>query len=139
MGIAKKLIIPGALAAAGFVGMSGGALLSSLQASAATDTTTSSQTSTTDSTTTPPRDESKAGHVGKNGKAEELLTGDNATKATAAALAAVPGGTIQRVETDEDGGVYEAHMTKSDGTRVTVIMDADFKVTSTETGGPGKR
>ena len=74
-----------------------------------------------------------------HGPGETLLTGDNATKATSAALAAVPGATIVRVETDSHGGgVYEAHLKKSDGTYVTVAMDSSFKVTSTHQGfGPG--
>jgi len=50
--------------------------------------------------------------VGANGTKEELLTGDTADKVKAAALAAVPGGTIQRVETDAEGSPYEAHMTR---------------------------
>jgi uncharacterized membrane protein YkoI len=79
-------------------------------------------------------DPSKGGHVGRNGIKEELLTGDTAVQATSAALAAVPGGTIERVETDAEGDVYEAHMTKSDGSHVTVKMDASFKVTKTEDG-----
>lgn len=62
---------------------------------------------------------------------ETLLTGDNAAKAKAAALAKVPGATVDRVETDADGGgVYEAHITKADGSRATVLMDKDFAVTS---------
>jgi uncharacterized membrane protein YkoI len=48
----------------------------------------------------------------------------------AAALAAVPGGTIQRVENDAEGATYEAHMTKADGSHVTVKLDASFNVTS---------
>jgi uncharacterized membrane protein YkoI len=72
------------------------------------------------------------------GPGETLLTGDKAAKATAAAKAAVPGGTIIRVETDANqGATYEAHMTKSDGSEVTVLMDANFKVTSTVPFGPG--
>jgi len=67
---------------------------------------------------------------------EVLLIGDEAVKAKAAALAAVPGGAVQRVENDAEGATYEAHMTKSDGARVTVKMDANFKVTGTE-AGPG--
>ena len=55
----------------------------------------------------------------------------------AAALAAVPGGTIIRVETDSAGSPYEAHMTKADGTQVTVKVDANFKVTGTEQGFGG--
>ena len=78
-------------------------------------------------------DPSKGGHTA-NGITEELLTGDTATQATAAALAAVPGGTIQRVETDAEGATYEAHMTKADGSRVTVKLDGSFNVTSIEDG-----
>ena len=65
---------------------------------------------------------------------ETLLTGDTATKVTQAALAKVPGGTVVRVETDADGHApYEAHMTKSDGTPVTVYVDKSFSVVSVET------
>ncbi len=66
---------------------------------------------------------------------ETLLTGDAASKVSAAALAKVPGGTIERVETDADGNAkYEAHMTKADGSRVTVYVNADFDVVSVESG-----
>jgi len=75
-----------------------------------------------------------------HGPGEKLLTGTAAQKATAAAKAAVPGATVIRVETDSDGATYEAHMEKADGSYVTVRMDANFKVTSTESGfGPGPR
>ncbi len=64
---------------------------------------------------------------------ETLLTGDAESKVRAAALAAVSGGTIIRVETDADGhAAYEAHMTKSDGTPVTVYVDKSYKVVSVE-------
>ena len=66
---------------------------------------------------------------------EKLLTGDTATKVTAAALAKYPGATIQRVETDSDG-VYEAHLTTSAGARVTVEVNKAFAVTGTEQPGP---
>jgi hypothetical protein len=65
---------------------------------------------------------------------EQLLTGTDAEKAKAAALAKYPGATIQRVETDSDG-VYEAHLITADGKRVTVEMDKDFKVTGEEAHG----
>ena len=55
----------------------------------------------------------------------------------AAALAAVPGATVIRVETDSEGSAYEAHLTKSDGTQVTVKVDAGFKVTETAEGFGG--
>ena len=87
-------------------------------------------------------DPTKGGHVGPNGQKEELLTGDAADKVRAAALAAVPGGTVQRVETDAEGSPYEAHMLKSDGSPVTVKVNSSYKVTSIEDGpggGPGGR
>jgi uncharacterized membrane protein YkoI len=67
---------------------------------------------------------------------EQLLTGDTATKVRAAALARYPGATVLRVETDSDG-VYEAHLTTTDGKRVTVEVDKAFKVTGEESG-PGR-
>jgi hypothetical protein len=83
-------------------------------------------------------DPARGGHVGAGGAREELLTGDTAEKVKAAALAAVEGGTIQRVETDAEGSPYEAHMTKADGTPVTVKVDKDFKVTSVESDDHGR-
>jgi hypothetical protein len=82
-------------------------------------------------------DPSKGGHMA-NGKTEQLLTGDSAEKVKAAAINAVPGGTIERVETDAEGDAYEAHMTKSDGSRVTVKFDSNFNVTKTEAGPNGR-
>ena len=65
---------------------------------------------------------------------ETPLTGDALAKVTAIAKAKVPGGTIVRVETDADGNAaYEAHMTKSDGTPVTVYVNKDFEFVSVET------
>jgi hypothetical protein len=69
-----------------------------------------------------------------NGITETLLTGDTADKVKAAALTAVPGGTIQRVENDAEGSPYEAHMTKADGSRLTVKVDGNFSVTSVDNG-----
>ena len=66
---------------------------------------------------------------------ETLLTGDSAAKVRAAALAKVSGGTIDRVETDADGhAAYEAHMTRSDGSRVTVYVDKSFDVVGVQSG-----
>jgi hypothetical protein len=65
---------------------------------------------------------------------ETLLTGDTAAKVEAAAKAKVPNGTIVRVETDADGNAkYEAHMTKADGTPVTVYVNEQFEAVSVET------
>ena len=67
---------------------------------------------------------------------EQPLTGDTKTKVEAAVLAAYPGATIERSETD-DGGVYEAHITTTDGDELTVEVGEDFAVTGTQTGGHG--
>ncbi|MFH5880008.1 PepSY domain-containing protein [Arthrobacter sp. NA-172] len=76
----------------------------------------------------------KGGHHGN----ETDLTGDTATKVKAAVLAANSGATVENMTTEDDGSAaYEAHITKSDGTHATVKLDANFKVTATETGGPG--
>jgi hypothetical protein len=138
----RKALIGGALVAAA---VTSGAVGASLFGTA--DAQSSGSTSTTAPAQNPGGpppggqfDPTKGGHVGANGTKEELLTGDTAEKVTAAALAAVPGGTIQRVETDAEGSPYEAHMTKSDGSRVTVKVDSSFKVTSIDDGfggGPG--
>ena len=64
---------------------------------------------------------------------ETLLTGDAASKVEALARAKVPNGTIVRAETDADGNAaYEAHMTKADGTPVTVYVNKQFEVVSVE-------
>jgi uncharacterized membrane protein YkoI len=145
LSISKKISLPLGVAAAGFVGVSGANLLTSLPSSAASTTTGSgttanATTAAADTSTSSQQDFSKGGHQA-NGITETVLTGDDATKATAAAQAAVPGATVLRVETDAEGAKYEAHMKKSDGSLVTVKMDASFKVTSTEagpSGGPGR-
>ena len=78
-------------------------------------------------------DWAKGGHQA-NDKTETVLTGDDLAKAKAAAEAAVPGGTAQRAETDAEGAAYEVHMTKSDGSIVTVKLDNSFTVTETIDG-----
>jgi len=67
---------------------------------------------------------------------EALLTGDAAQSVKDAVLAKYPGATFVRVETDSDG-VYEAHITKADGTATTVELDKNFAITGEEAGGPG--
>lgn len=133
----KSLILAGAMGGAALLG--GGASLALFQpASAQTASTTTvapatSAAAPSGATGTRP-EAAKGGHVGANGSKEELLTGDTATKVTAAAVAAVPGGTVQRVENDAEGATYEAHMSKADGSDVTVKLDANFTVTSTDAG-----
>jgi hypothetical protein len=70
-------------------------------------------------------------HIGANGQREQALSGDVATKVRDAALAKVSGGTIERVETDADhGSPYEAHVRKSDGTELEVLVNKSFEVTA---------
>jgi uncharacterized membrane protein YkoI len=123
----RKAVLGGGLVVATLTGGALGATLLTGTASAQTSTTTAPAQNA---------DPSQGGHQA-NGITETLLTGATADSVKAAALAAVPGGTIQRVETDAEGATYEAHMVKADGTAVTVKFDASFKVTGIETGGPG--
>lgn len=140
----KKIIVPGAIGLATLTGIAGGALVTSSQSFADTQTSrnTSANTSETSQQTNTPNDQqqplqqdwSKGGHQA-NSKTETILTGDDLSKAKSAAEGAVSGGTVLRAETDADGdGTYEVHMKKSDGSLVTVFLDENFKVTSTQDG-----
>jgi uncharacterized membrane protein YkoI len=75
------------------------------------------------------------GDRGHGGSGESALTGDVATKAKAAAVAKA-GGTVDRATTENDNSntaaTYEVHVTKADGTHVTVILDKDFAVLSVD-------
>jgi hypothetical protein len=74
------------------------------------------------------------GHRGADGKTEAALPDAVAAKVKAAAEAKVSGGTVERVETDVDhGSPYEAHVRKSDGTELEVLVDKDFNVTAVNT------
>jgi uncharacterized membrane protein YkoI len=70
---------------------------------------------------------------------ETPLTGDTLAKASAAAIAKV-GGTVDAATTENDGTIagatYEVHVTKADGSHVTVILDTSFLVVSVEPGRP---
>ncbi len=128
------------LAAAACLGAGGWAMAASTNGTSTSTAATAAQATATQ-TATPGYGQTPAAPQGQQGQPpsgpmpqrsdEKLLTGDDATKAKAAALAKVPGATIVRVETDADGGgVYEAHITKSDGSPATVLMDKSFTVTS---------
>ncbi len=128
-----------ALLAAGVVG--GGVLAGTLSASAAssspsTGASTSSSAATSGGATA-------RGHGGAQPIRSDEKAASTATVATlrAAALKAVPGGSVYRIETDAGDGAYEAHMTKADGSLVTVKFDKNLAVTKVEagmgTGDPG--
>src|SRR3954471_23184092 len=123
-----------ALLAAGAVG--GGVLAGTLSATAATGTGTGTTPST--SAYSAPAG-APAGAPGPGGvqpvrSDEKLVTGVDLATLKAAALKAVPGGTVIRVETDSGDATYEAHMTKADGSLVTVKFDKSLAVTSVEDG-----
>ena len=146
MNTLRKALISVGLVGSTLTGGAIGAALMNGTANAADAGTSTSSTATAPAATAPANggpgghggpgggnfDPSKGGHVGQNGVTEALLTGDTAAKVKAAALAAVPGGTVERVENDAEGSPYEAHMTKSDGSRVTVKVDDNFSVTTIE-------
>jgi hypothetical protein len=111
--------------------IAGGAIGASVVGTASAQTGSSSSSSSGSTATAP--DPSQGGHTA-NGITEALLTGDTATQVTSAAQAAVPGATVDRVENDAEGATYEAHMTKADGSKVTVKVNADFSVASIEDG-----
>jgi len=119
--------------------ITGGAIGASVvgTAGAQTDSSSSSSTTAPADNGAAARDPSQGGHMA-NGITEELLTGDTATKVSDAAKAAVSDATVDRVETDAEGAAYEAHMTKSDGSHVTVKVNSDFSVAGVE-DGPGPR
>jgi hypothetical protein len=126
-----------ALAAIGAAALGGSALANaaSSSSSSSTPSTTSTPSATSPQGAQPERDPSKGGHQA-NGKTEALLSGDTASKVKAAALAKLPGATIERVETDADGGSpYEAHVVKADGTEAEVLVDSSFQVTAVNAMG----
>jgi hypothetical protein len=112
--------------AAGSFGIAGAATGSG-SSSGSTAGTTSTQPAT-------PAAPSSSQPWGGQRSDETPLTRDALAKVKAVALAKVSGGTIVRVETDADGNAADdAHMTKSDGTPVTVYVDKDFNFVSVET------
>ncbi len=116
--------------AAGSYGIASAATGSGSSSSGSTDATTPSMPSQAPSQSAPDPQSPWGGQRSD----ETVLSGDTASKVEQAALAEVPNGTIVRVETDADGhSAYEAHMTKADGTPVTVYVDKSFDVVSVET------
>jgi uncharacterized membrane protein YkoI len=71
--------------------------------------------------------------------AQTQLTGDTADKVKAAALAKVPGATVLRVESGGHNSAYHAHVRKSDGTEVVVLVNSSFEATAVETRPAGGR
>jgi hypothetical protein len=109
-------------------------------ANAANTTTTPSAGSSTVTTTPPiapsgqaPRAFDHGGATPVRSDEKSVSSADSATL-TAAALKAVPGAAVYRVETDAGDAAYEVHLTKSDGTLATVKFDSNLTVTKVESG-----
>ena len=99
-------------------------------------TSTGTSTGSSSSTTAPPqggRSFSPGGSTPVRSDEKSVSAADSATL-SAAALKAVPGATVIRVETDAGDAAYEAHLTKSDGTLATVKFDKNLAVVTVETG-----
>jgi len=116
---------------AGLAGLAALALGGSALAGAATATST--QTSSTSQTKSAPQFTGPAHGTAAHENAEKAVTGAEATKAQAAAVASIGGGTAGDVTTDMRGSGYETTVTKSDGSKVEVHLDSSFKVMQ----GPG--
>jgi hypothetical protein len=126
----RRWAIAAGLLAAGAI--SGGILATALSASASGNASTA-----TASTASSPAGEART--LGPGGAQpvrsdEKGVPGATAATLRAAALKAVPGATVYRIETDAGDGVYEVHMKKADGSLVTVKFDKNLKVTKVESG-----
>src|SRR4051794_40511364 len=131
-------ILPRWLAASALVvGLVGGGDGIASAASAKNSATAAATTTTTTAATTATTTFTGTGTAGGGGE-ETPLTGDTLAKATAAALAKVPGGKVVRAETDADGNaLYEVHMTNAAGAPVTVYLDKGFAVVGVDTDAHG--
>lgn len=118
-----------AIALLGAGAIAGGIAAATLPASAADSAATT--TGTTAYAATAPANPKSSTPVRTD---EKSVATDLATKLKAAALKAVSGGTVYRIETDGDGSAYEAHMTKADGSPVTVKFDSSANVTAVQDG-----
>jgi hypothetical protein len=128
LSLGRKALVTGALVLGVGFGAAG-------VASAATSSSTNSSTPVAANPQAPPSGSQGNPATMTHGPNETLLTGADLQKAEAAAKAAVPGATIIRAETDSSGASkYEVHMQKSDGTYVTVELDANFNAVKTISG-----
>lgn len=130
----RRVLVTGALAAGTMLGAAGIASAATSTSTTATTPAAAGSSAATPATGTATVDPATMTH----GPGETLLTGTQLAQATAAATAAVPGGTVIRAETNSSGASpYEVHMSKSDGTDVTVELDANLKVITTISGFGG--
>jgi uncharacterized membrane protein YkoI len=79
------------------------------------------------------KDDAQEGDTGgKDDEGDQKLTGDTATKAAAAAEAKTGGKAGQMERDTEKGATYEVEVTKTDGSKVDVRLDDQFKVVAVD-------
>lgn len=111
-------------------GAIGGAALGVLPAAFAQDSAPAPSTPSAEAPATPGE---------RPGRSETPLTGDVAASVEEAVLAAHPGATVDRLETNDGGeSAYEAHLTTAEGERLTVFVDESFAVVGEEAGRGGR-
>jgi hypothetical protein len=126
----KRRMKTAGLVAAGVV--AGGVLAGTIGASAATSSSgTGTPSSESGTAAKPPADTHGSAPVRSD---EKAVSATITAELTQKALAKVPGGKVYRVETDAGDAAYEAHMTRADGTEVTVKFDKNLNVTAVESG-----
>jgi uncharacterized membrane protein YkoI len=134
----KFLKMMGAVAVLGAIAVGASAIAGAASDKGTTGATGATSSQGSQAPSGRPADPAKLDH----GPGETVLTGDTADKVKKAALDKVSGANVIRVETDNEGSPYEAHLRKSDRTEVTVKVNKDFKATDVITGfghGPGGR
>jgi hypothetical protein len=127
LGLGVKLALLGAGVAAGAIGAT------AIGASASNSSSTPSASA---SAAPAPPNAPPGGHGGSapvRGD-EHSVTASQAATLKAEAVKAVTGGTVYRVESDAGDAAFEAHMTKADGSLVTVKFDKNLKVIRVEDG-----
>jgi hypothetical protein len=124
---AKAAGLLGAGAVAGIIGAT--AYSASAENSAAPSPSSSASAAPSAPAGRGDQDGDHRGHAGEN-------SATSAQEATlrAAALKQVPGGTVDRVETDSGDAAYEVHMTDASGKQVTVKFDKNLKFVAVEDG-----
>ncbi len=134
-----KVALIGAGVIAGAIGATAFGASAVTTGSSGSPGSSSSSTSAPSSTSTqaPPMDNRPGNRPGPGGadparSDEKSVTSAQEATLKAAALKAVPGATVIRIETDAGDGVYEAHMKKADGSLVTVKFDKNLAVTAVE-------
>jgi Spy/CpxP family protein refolding chaperone len=124
---AKAAGLLGAGAVAGIIGAT--AYSASAENSAAPSPSSSASAAPSAPAGRGDHDGDHGGHAGENS-----VTSAQEATLRAAALKQVPGGTVDRVETDSGDAAYEVHMTDASGKQVTVKFDKNLKFVAVEDG-----